>query len=308
VLADHVGRTSAIQTFYPAHDGEGRWVEHAPPTLPQAKKSTFESAAIKVYKSREEGRYERDSFRIHRVVLQSPYLRDVLETTLSQYGIRYQPDGTAESLTPHRALFHALDRIAELSSTSDDEITRSHCGLLATLVEEIHAVVLGELEQLDVEQKITYELLWTLFPIGSIFVTHSPEGPLEGFKVKKWETNHERAKITAEKVQFDGHQFGTVDWTYRIYDFDGAVPVSKVPGLLLIDPAKDENVRTRLISRAMKALDMQSVRYMTYPKHANLKKPGARLTSAWLERQARLPSIRSLSTKHMSDVLAMLIG
>jgi len=264
---EHVGRSGNIQTFYEAPTNDKgkdapKWVDYAPPSLPQAKREKHEGAAIQIYKCRRES-VGGDGFRIEKVRLQSPYLRKALRTTLEKYGIKYDSQEIyAESIRPHYGLFFALDQVAELAKTADDEVTRSHCGLLCSIIEEIFGDTLDNLEKLEEEGKITFDLLWTLFPPQSIFATLPDGQPPIAYRVKQIWQNKDQLKIKHETVVFDGFRYGTYSLNSSVYSFEGAVPVVAIPDCPFIDINRDTAMRARLIERGKKALEMQSIRYM----------------------------------------------
>jgi hypothetical protein len=263
---EHVGRTNNIQTFFEAPDfdeSDPKWVELAPPTLPQAKKAKQEGAAVQVYKRRTTGP-RREQFYIHKVVLQSPYLRDVLKDTLLTNGITYHDSFFAESITPHHGLFFALDKIAQLAQSADDEITRSHCEILCSIVEEIFDSTLDELEKFDAEQLISYKLIWTLFAPGSLFCTQSYLNPPYAYRVKRIDQDDYRLKVTAERVVFDGLRYGTMEIEFRVHEFEGMRELGSIPDLPYINPRKNPDLWTRLVKRGRKALDMQTVRFLSF--------------------------------------------
>lgn len=283
---EHIGRTGNIQTFYEAPStndkDETKWVDYAPPSLPQAKRDKHEGAAIQVYKCRQES-VGRDGFHIQKVRLQSPYLRKALRTTLEKYGILY--DGQeiyAESVAPHHGLFFALEQVAELAKTADDEVTRNHCGLLCSIIEDIFGDVLDKLEELEAEGKITFDLLWTLFPPHSVFATLPDRQPPIGYRVKKIWQNKEQFKMKHENIIFDGFRYGTYSSYSRIYPFEGAVPIVAIPDIPYIDLSRDTAMRARLIERGKKALEMQSIRYMVDRPPINA---GDEFASPWLKGQ-----------------------
>ena len=285
---EHIGRAGNIQTFYEApktsEKDELKWVDYAPPSLPQAKREKHEGAAVQVYKRRDENNVGRDGFKIYKVRLQSPYLRKALRDTLEKYGIVYEGQEIfAESVAPHYGLFYALDRVAELAKTADDEITRSHCGLLCSVIEEIFGDIIDRLEELENQgNKITFELLWTLFPPKSIFAMRNDGVPPLAFQVKTVDQDEWRLKLTYESVLFDGFRYGTYTFEYRVWRFDGAVPTINIPDFPYIDLSRDPALRARLIERGKAALELQGIRYMVYKPETT---GSDEHTSPWLKGQ-----------------------
>lgn len=128
---------------------------------------------------------------------------------------------------------------------------------------------LDELEKLDDEQKINFDLVWTLFPPGSIFCTRFYLNPPFALRVKNLTQDEYRLKLTCESVVFDGYRYGTLEFTFRVYAFDGIVDVGSIPDMPFVDLGRNPELRSRLIERGKKALDMQTIQYMTYkPKNS----------------------------------------
>jgi len=264
--ADHIGKTSNIQTFFEASGSSAAgagWVEYAPPSLSQHKKIKQEGAALQVYKCRQPEDLGHDSFYIHKVRLQSPFLRDTLKDTLETHGIIYNKnDVFAESVTPHRGLFFARDKVAELAKTADNETTRNHCELLCLIIEEIFDDTFNKLEVLEKEGKITFQLLWTLFPERSIYVLNVDNTPPRALRVKSITQDWERLKLTSEIIIFDGFRYGTALLVDRIFAFEGAVAYADIPDFSYTDLSRRDDLCARLLERGRHALDMQTIAYV----------------------------------------------
>ncbi|KAK3385653.1 hypothetical protein B0H63DRAFT_473361 [Podospora didyma] len=282
----HVGKSNNVQAFYEAPDfdeKDPKWVEHAPMSLPKVKKDKYEGAAIQTYQRRNPAN-KHESFYVDKIRLQSPYLREALEDTLEKYGLTWKDDLVAESIAPHRALYFAHDYIAELTKTADKEEVRSHCELLCTVVEDVFEETVDKLEALE-EEMITYELLWTMFPEGSLWAEQNDSVPPKGLRVKKIDTHSTRLKLTTEIIHFDGYRYGTTEWEYRAYAFDGAVHISAIPGLPFIDLSQNHELRLRLLERGRRALELQSINYMTYKP--NVPADDASMKNPWLREEEK---------------------
>ncbi|KAK5657169.1 hypothetical protein OQA88_3226 [Cercophora sp. LCS_1] len=265
---EHIGRSNAIQSFFEGPEwkvDDEKWVEHAPPSLPQAKKNKQEGAAVQIYKRRNLN-LGHEGFYIYKVRLQSPYLRDALKETLETYGITWNKnDLFADSLTPHRGLFFALDKVAEIAKTADDETTRSHCELLCSVIEEIFDDDFDKLEELEKQDKITFKLLWTLFPEKSIYVIPYDGFPPRAYRVKSVVQTDDAIAVRVERIIFDGFRYGTAEYLDEAWRFEGAVPRHSIPGLRYLSLAKNPDLRALLIERGRMALEMQTIRYMKTP-------------------------------------------
>ena len=281
----HFGRANSVQTFYEAPDfnaSDPKWVEYAPPSLPKAKKDKHEGAAIQTYRRRNPSD-KREGFYIEKIRLQSPHLREALEDALEKFDVKWKDNLAAESQAPHRGLFFALDRIAELAQTSDKSEVRAHCELLCSVVEEVFEETLDKLEALENDKMITFELLWTLFPEGHIFAELKDKAPPSGWRVKSVNDHPTRLKLTCQAVLFDGWRYGTTESTFRVHAFEGAVPISAIPGISFVNLSQDEELRARLLERGRKALELQTIQYMTFKPNASAGE--ANTKSPWLREE-----------------------
>ncbi|KAK4178767.1 hypothetical protein QBC36DRAFT_324109 [Triangularia setosa] len=237
-------------------------------------KKQWQDAAVQVYKRQHKGKLY-----IHKVRLQSPQLKEALKELLERYGLVYRNDGVmVESLAPHRALYFVRHHVAELAKMSDNDMIRAHCSLLSDIIQEIFRDKFDEIETLNREEKITFDLLWTLFPEGSNFGTHLADEVPRAYKVNKVIYDKEKADIKCETVMFNGYCFRRYLWNFKILKFEGEVGWLQIPLLPYIDLECNRELRERLIDRGKKALDFQSPRYMEYEPEACR---GDALASPW---------------------------
>ncbi len=68
----------------------------------------------------------------------------------------------------------------------------------------------------------------------------------------------------ASGIVFDGYRYGVMEWTWKVNRFEGAVDRSAIPSMPYIDLSVNEDLKNRLVERGKKALDLQTIRYMTY--------------------------------------------
>ncbi|KAK3989084.1 P-loop containing nucleoside triphosphate hydrolase protein [Cladorrhinum sp. PSN332] len=271
--AEHLGQKSNIQTFFEAPNFKKetpQWVEFAPPSVPEVQKIKFEGAAIQLYKCRNPaGEKNEGGFFIQSIRLQSPYLREALEKDLIKNGIPYNDLPYAESSSPHWGLFFIRDRLAEVIETTTNELTRDHCELLYSVVEEIFEDVLDELEASEMQggDKISFKLLWTLFPPGHVFAMRSARQPPLAYKVKglPWmDHDYGQLKLRATYVMFDGYQFGTRETEFYHSDFPDLMPISAIHNIEHVNLSHNLELRARLLERGKKMLDLQTIRFMNF--------------------------------------------
>lgn len=265
-----------VKVFYegPDFDSDGsdsEWVEDLePPSLLSRairamKKKSKSNAAIELYKRRSDG--DDDKLYIEKVRFDVRPLRDALEGVLEPDSITYyySDDDTAVSISPHSALYFARHRITELSKMSDDDEVRRRCSLLRDVIQEIFLDKFEEIEALNREGAITYELMWTLFPPRGIYGVGA--NPPRALRVNAYKQDHWKATVENEIVMFGGYCFITRYIDNIIPRFPGKMELSKLlpGGQPYLDLQQDNGkLREQLIERGRKALDFQTARYMLY--------------------------------------------
>ncbi|KAK4187563.1 hypothetical protein QBC35DRAFT_474359, partial [Podospora australis] len=187
----------------------------------------------------------------------------------------------AKSSPPHSALYFARHRIAELSKSSDNDEIRTRCALLCDVIQDIFHDKFEEIEALNKEEAITYDLLWTLFPPGGIFVVQSRNDVVP----------------PQATIGFDGfcfvNRFSDTVFTY----FTGKVQLSSLlsggtQSYVDLDQSNGK-LRDQLITRGRKAVYLQTARYLIWcPKDTSNEHPWL----AW-KKQERVICDQYLSRK-----------
>lgn len=276
-VGDHRGKDTSVQRLYEGGISEnGRhivWNEWAPPALANPKKIKFEGAAIQLYHryaqnkpgsvNEPHGNFSNvREFYVSRITIQSPFIRSELEATFAKYGLEYDTNGVAHSLWPHKALYFSRGMIAEVASTSNNGLAREHCQLLGTELENALADILDAIEDLRNTKEITFSLLWTLFPEGSIFATKH-DNSIIAFRVKQCSQSNV-LKLKCETIGFDGFRYGTTEYDIAVDCFEGRKSLDKIPDLPVYDLGGEETMRCYLLERGKKMLDFQHIHYVAH--------------------------------------------
>ncbi|MCJ1243692.1 hypothetical protein MMC30_000889 [Trapelia coarctata] len=188
---EHVGKTATAIRFYEVEDEEGSvtWTEHEPPSLPQAEKEKLERVAIQIYKVVEDGPTSGKvpQCTATQIIIQSPFLCQELGPTFEKHGLELYND-TVEINRPFSALFFERDFIYRLSQTAEDQDTKDHLTLLCKVIDDELGPVIDLVDALQREKKITFKLLWTLFPPDTL--------------VMAWENSyHQGYRVTGASTQ-----------------------------------------------------------------------------------------------------------
>jgi len=77
---------------------------------------------------------------------------------------------TVEIHRPFSALFFERDLIYKLCKTVEDEDTKDHLALLCNVIAQELGPTIDLVEALQRESRITFKLLWSLFPLDILAV------------------------------------------------------------------------------------------------------------------------------------------
>ncbi|KAF4440756.1 ATPase [Fusarium austroafricanum] len=266
------GMNIEAKTFYESRnmfdDDKFTWVEHAPTLLPEASRHRFDSAAIHIYKKcADEKTFNNVSmYETSFIKIQSPIilekLRDIMKDTDVYFGER-----SVDIEKPFQPLYFAWDQIKLLYQSSVDDVdieVHDHIGVLydfmATEMKGTHDRILS----LHGEGRITYDLVWTLFPKGT-FVFSFRNGYRQAMRVLSCARRDRQDlwEIRCEYVQFNGYEYGLSERYFSVRHFFDTKPITSLD----IYPWKyvhDSSLKQALIDRGRDVLDYQSKHYLQY--------------------------------------------
>lgn len=264
--SDHIGHDSSVQRFYETGSSNGNvnWGLFAPPALADPKRIKIEGAALQLYHRNDLNQppYSAQKHYVSRITMQSPFIRSNLEVTFATYGLKYDTDRAVHSFWPHKALYFAREKIAEVARTAESDLARDHCELLGTELENALADTLDAVEELRKTNEITFSLLWTLFPDNSIFATKW-ENSIKAFRVKQCFQGKE-FQLKCETVSFNGFEYGMEAYDMKVDQFQGRISVGKIPDLPIYDLGREGMTRRYLVERGRRILDFQGIHYVSH--------------------------------------------
>lgn len=208
------GKKAELKTFYEnLVDTENgpKWVEWAPPAFPQQKRTKWEGYAIQEYMTCDNwGDPSRaQSFSRAHIRILSPPLRLVLEPLLEPHGISCsEGENMIHIPAPLQCLYYERHKIQELYEKAEPE-TKEHLAVLLHLMRNELGKTIVETERLDAQNQITYPLLWTLFPAGTLVLQRTPEGEhiYQGYRatsVSEGDGGTRAFSVSCEYIRFDG--------------------------------------------------------------------------------------------------------
>ena len=279
-LKEHYGRSVETKTFYEHYDkdkNEWHWVEWAQPSLPEAKRLKFEGAAVQVYKIPEKDKEETKTYantrkyKIYSIRLQSPLLINALRSKLEEYGVDVN-ETRAKIYAPCAVLFFERNHIAKLAQTHEDAVTREHLELLCKVLNEELGSILDESEALIEQGKITSDLVWTLFPPNSLVISKREGNSVDwGGRIACKGKYIIDMNIPWECLEFDGFEFGFVQYTSKIDPYKGKKNIKDLPIYPLWAAQDADKLKDRFVKRGKKRLEYQAFHFVsgTLLKDAN---------------------------------------
>ncbi|KAI0892467.1 P-loop containing nucleoside triphosphate hydrolase protein [Annulohypoxylon nitens] len=264
---NHLGTKSSVKRFYNDRDkldSQPIWNGYASPAFANPERHQDESAALLVFnRLADEHKLSQDRYCVSHITIQSPLIRKTLESTFAKYGLLYNGDKKVDSDWPHKALFFSQGQIKEVAHSSSDEQTRAHCLLLQAEIEKALQGILEELRDFKTSKEITFELLWTLFPQGSIFAS-TINDHFVAVRVKNYGSTSQGIQLTCEFISFNGSIYGTCEAKMHIPPFIGRVSLNKIPNLPYYDIVSDQEMREYFLNRGRRILEFQDVHHVLY--------------------------------------------
>ncbi|CAK7213823.1 hypothetical protein SBRCBS47491_001937 [Sporothrix bragantina] len=270
-----VGMECAQKNLYQKWDMHNRftWTETYPEDLEEAAENeATEKFAILV---RNKKSYDaRKTLEIDSIVIQSPYLKNVLRTVLADY------PGVTTSL--QRLIFSApfqpfVHRWAGLEDAladdkAYDEATRSHIKLLHDLLHTELKDTIRAVEDYKVNRVVSYEHAWTVFHPGCTIITSRYGQPVANRLKLGQYMEHPRFgpcfELTTDRLEYDGHKFGYDTAHVYIMPFAGTVPIDSLDAYPLSYHANPETVRASLLDRGKRYAALAGWHYVSYKSTA----------------------------------------
>ncbi|KAF2268870.1 P-loop containing nucleoside triphosphate hydrolase protein [Lojkania enalia] len=273
---EHVGKIASRKIWYEAEDDSNEWVEWTPPTLPEPKRVKFEGHAVHVYMTRDQKNdfSNNTTYSASKITINSPYLREELEEVIKKYDVSFK-NGVATFSYPFKPLFFSREVIREKAIATNDENTREHLKILWDVIEEVLGDTIDAAEELEKDESISFDLLWTLFPHGSMAT--APEfrfgiNATRCFRVKEHikskDKNPKVFKLRGTYVAFNGSKFVVRMISMHINKFHGTKKISQLEAVPLRSRPDYPEIEHQLKKRGQRVVDeFQTAFYAVHSRH-----------------------------------------
>ncbi|SMQ44928.1 unnamed protein product [Zymoseptoria tritici ST99CH_3D7] len=281
---EDVGKTLGLKQLYSGSEdihGRYQWTTELPKDL-EVPGEDADSAKWALILRRTKAYFDsQKTLELHSIVVQSPYLRELLGEILADYpGVtttlkRLEFKGRFEPLI-HRwsQLKTAITQLkVEQSKRSDpspsDCARIEHAELLDNVLTKEFSDVLASINDMHDNGVVTYEHLWALLePNSLIYTKHDSQDRAMHVKSCKYGkdpmTNADYLYVTANFVDFDGQRFGMNRLTLKIAEFEGTQPITALPAYPLQYHEDSEQLQKSLIERGGRVEDFASPSFCQY--------------------------------------------
>lgn len=210
---------------------------------------------------------------LHSIVVQSPYLKKLLENVLSGYpGVttglqRLEFSGRFEPLI-HRWQ-NLKEAFAALGDDSEeDRNTKQHAQLLVDLIESEFKDMLADSSDMRANGVMRYDYLWTIFQPGMTLFSKQ-DGQECALKLHETVYGKDRFGnpcfwVTGKYVDWDGTRFGTNKLNIPVMGFCGTRPIAQMAVYPLDYHKNKDGLTERLIERGTRAEALAGSHYKGY--------------------------------------------
>lgn len=215
----------------------------------------------------------RKVLKIHSLVVQSPYLKKLLQNVLKDYpGIalnlkRLELTGKFEPIIHRWAKLQ--EAIAELGDeTEEGKETKKHADLFQDLLRKEFEDVIDTSQDMISQGVITYDLLWTAFQPASL-VYAKQDGQETALKLTSTKYGIDRNGnpvfwVQGKYVDWDGTRWGTNKVNIMCPAYTGTKRIASLPAYPLdYHPEKDQ-LTQRLLERGTKLESLAGSHYKAY--------------------------------------------
>lgn len=146
-------------------------------------------------------------------------------------------------------------------NNSECELPRQHLCLLIDHLKQAYSAISKRLESMLQHDHITYDLLWALFKPGSnvfarCFGTKEPRCVIFDAGEEVTQNDETWFNLECRFLDYDGVKFGEAGIFLRVAKFRGSKPIDGLEAFPLHHHPSHEQVRTDLVKRGQKFLDL----------------------------------------------------
>ncbi|UNI18572.1 hypothetical protein JDV02_004832 [Purpureocillium takamizusanense] len=266
-----VGLVAQSKDLYAKFDKHGNrsWTEKKPDDLEEAAENEeTEKYAIIVRKQKPEDADSRKPLVIDSIIVQSPYLRSILDDVLHNYPGILTNLSRLKLAAPFECFVHRWDRFqAARNDPTLEEPAKEHIDLLYEIMQEELGDVIQLREDYFKNKAVAWEHAWTLFPPECTVFGYKNGKPVAArFKRGHYaQTNCGKVyALRCQVIDWDGVKMGWASLDMQIPQFPGTMPFSDLPSYPLQYHPQAESMKAMLVERGRKFDSLAGYCYRSY--------------------------------------------
>jgi hypothetical protein len=236
---------------------------------------TPENAQFALVLKQRPGHGGKKKFEIDSIVIQSPLLKNVLNTVLKGF------PGVTPGLSPltfappFKPLFYRWDALVEAVRDEENPTTKKHLDLFFSIVEPELKDTIKVRDEFVAHGVVTFQHIWTIFQAGTMIFTTQDDQECAYKLIDSMEVQTNCRKfyqLECENIDWDGQKFGKNTRNLMIPCFSGTHPISELNAFPLDYHPDQKSVRERLLDRGRRFEQLRGQHYKMY-KGVALGKP-----------------------------------
>ncbi|KAH0537656.1 hypothetical protein FGG08_005569 [Glutinoglossum americanum] len=270
------GMKCSIKNLYyvSQRPGHGYWADKMPKQIPEPM-DTPENAQFALVVKQRPGHGGKKKFEIDSILIQSPLLKNALDTVLKGFpGVT--PGLSSLTFTPpFKPLFYRWDELVKAVEEEENPVTKKHLDLFFSIVEPELKDTIKVRDEFVAHGVVTFQHIWTIFPAGTMIFTTQDDQECAYKLNNSMEVQTTCGKfyqLECENVDWDGQKFGKNHRNLMIPYFPGTHPISELNAFPLEYHPEHKVVKERLLDRGKRFEQLHGQHYKMY-KGIALGKP-----------------------------------
>lgn len=250
-------------------DKKWTWLVQEPADVADAAENA-ETAQHALITRLQKAQDSRKKYQIHSLIIQSPYLKEVLGTyILDDYPGICCSLKRLEFEAPFEPFVHRWGKLMEYRNRNAiDATTREHVELLYNTLREELKDVIKTLEDYVDKGVVTFEHIWTVFQPGDIVFSLTHQGAPMALKLRNGKYVKAQCgmayQLTAEAIDWNGTHFGRAVERINLWEFLGTTPILSLTAFPLSFHPQKGKIRAALTQRGKEFEKLAGCHYKEY--------------------------------------------
>ncbi|PSN62665.1 P-loop containing nucleoside triphosphate hydrolase protein [Corynespora cassiicola Philippines] len=265
------GSLASLKNLYQGpkdNDKKWTWLDKEPKDVVDAVENE-ETAQHALITRLQKAQDSRKKFELHSIIIQSPWLKEALNTILRDYPGVCCDLKRLEFNAPFEPFVHRWTQLVEFRNRKDiDQITAEHLELLYDVLRIELKDVIKTLEDYVQHNIVTFEHAWTIYQPGAIIFSDVCNGAPSALKFRSGKYVKTQCgmayQLTAEAIDWNGLHFGRSIERINIFEFLGTQNILGLAAFPLSFHPHKGQLEDALTERGKKFEELAGCHYKEY--------------------------------------------